>query len=91
MCVSIDSFLALSHCPINQLLLVSNLPADTESDELMSIFSEHGKVEHIEIRNLADRIFAFVTMHNVKQAKDAASSLSMYDFRGNIISTVVEI
>ena len=88
---SSDSLRDWSEFSINQRVVVSDLPADTECDELMSIFSEHGKVEHIEIRNLADRIFAFVTMHNVEQAKDAASSLSMYDFRGNIISTVVEI
>ena len=87
---SSDSLKDWSEFTINQRVIVSNLPADTEGDELMSIFSEHGKVEHVEIRNLVDWIIGFVTMHNVEQAKNAASSLSMHDFRGNIISTVVE-
>ncbi len=87
---SSDSLQDWSKFTINQRVIVSNLPDDTENDELIKLFSEYGSVKNIEIRNLADSIIAFVTMHNVEQAKDAAINLSMHELHGNIISTVVE-
>ncbi|MCD4656482.1 MAG: adenylyltransferase/cytidyltransferase family protein [Planctomycetes bacterium] len=87
---SSDSLKDWAQFTINRRVIVTNLPEDTETDELMKIFSEYGSVTNVELRNLADSLIGFVTMHNIELAKEAAINLSLYELRGNIISTVVE-
>ena len=75
---------------MNRRVIVTNLPTDAESEDIEKLFAEYGTVRNVELRNLSDKLLGFVTMHSVKQAHEAALNLSMFEFQGNVISTVVE-
>lgn len=67
-------------------LYVGNLPWDTSTDELFTLFQEHGAVTHARV--VHDRVtgrphgFGFVEMANDDEALHAIAVLNRADFRG---------
>jgi RNA recognition motif-containing protein len=70
-------------------MLIGNLPLDASEEELSDLFSTVGKVSEVKIlkdKEGRGRGFAFVTMADQKQNKEALFSMDNSEFKGRIIS-----
>jgi RNA recognition motif-containing protein len=71
-------------------LFVGNLSFSTSEDDLMSLFSQYGAVESVNV--ITDRMtgqprgFAFVEMTNRSDAEKAISSLNGSDLQGRTLN-----
>ncbi|XP_055084985.1 RNA-binding protein 4.1-like isoform X2 [Periophthalmus magnuspinnatus] len=59
-------------------IFVGNLAAETTSDELMSLFSQYGKISECDIV----KNFGFVHMDDKAQAEEAIRNLHHYELNG---------
>lgn len=70
-------------------LLVRNLAAATTEEKLVSLFSEHGKVQScslvLDSKTGKSKGFGFIEMPKVGEAKAAMKTLNGFKLAGNII------
>lgn len=70
-------------------LLVRNLAVATTEEKLISLFSEHGKVQSCSLvldnKTGKSKGFGFIEMPKAGEAKAAAKSLNGFKLAGNII------
>jgi RNA recognition motif-containing protein len=70
-------------------LLVRNLAASTTEEKLVSLFSEHGKVQSCSLvldnKTGKSKGFGFVEMPKIGDAKAAMKTLNGFKLAGNII------
>ena len=88
---SSDSLKDWAQFCLNRRVIVTNLAENTDPEDLEKAFSNYGQVVNVELRSLQNKLLGFVTMHNVDQARDAAINLSLFELKGSVISTVVEM
>ena len=73
-----------------QKLYVGNLPFSVTSDDLQTLFSQHGEVHSVNVINDRDtgrpRGFAFVEMDN---AEAAINALNGHEFEGRALNVSV--
>ncbi len=66
--------------PPSNSVWIGSLPADTEEEELRSIFSRFGHVENVRL--ILPKRCAFLTLSSVSDAEMAIRELQGYNFRG---------